>query len=169
MYNITGFLRSKQPCTADSQYFRGNPVNANFIRAHHSKYFPLSQLSVKHTDLSRLHSVLTWLALTGSFTCLWFSLTSGLFLRRTMGFLSPRLCLVLLLPVVFRSLGHNLIYMGRRERKMTFCRIKLDTDTLKSAGFKWTPLGQYGAVQTSTSWVWTIPPKIQPVEADPWW
>ena len=49
-------------------------------------------------DLSRQLSVLTWLAWTGSFTYLWFSLASGLFPRKTPGFLSLRLCLALLSP-----------------------------------------------------------------------
>ena len=46
---------------------------------------------------SRLLSVLPWLAQFGLSTCLWCSLVSGLFPKRTLGSPSPRLCLVLLL------------------------------------------------------------------------
>ena len=54
-------------------------------------------------DRSRLLSVLAWLAQIGFFTCLWCSLVSILFPKRTLGSLFPRLCLVLLLPLLESS------------------------------------------------------------------
>ena len=62
---------------------------------------PTNPLCVGITDLMlrkiRLLSVLAWLTPIGLITCLWCSLVSGLFPKKTLGSPSLRLCSVLLL------------------------------------------------------------------------